>query len=588
MVVSVFHAVPAHADGSLGEALFQKKRLSQPEAYPPQEMMDMFGLTPSQGWIEGAKEAGEDLNDELQERLATASSKVDTLLTSHPNTCTEMPSDTHIHYYNCSLPIEILRELGLSDYIGSKTYSQEDINTLEKAKAAYKADLAMKIAQKDSTITKAMKPIAMSGIKKQILKETQNGQPFYYGPSGETHVLYLLQTYDSTLSLPLTKMVMGNLKISVQDINNFAKAIYDSTIDPKIKKDQMQQIETNEQLESEYKTTQKNIDNAVKAFDFMMTSFPLLLLTVVFFLQVLSHVFGKAFGLQEAQGVRALFHAMRYMAFMVIIIFYKPVFMWVTDMFNLMSISIASAVEQSKVQATMTTQLGAFASTSNIGQLGQTVASFVNWICSWIVQCALILIFMGRDIMLAFSAILGPTCIALGYYKNMTGKSNALGEYLSGWFGGYLRLMVWGIVTAILITTLGLYCTMGFSVNPSGLAMMIMSCIFAFTAASIPKYSDTLSNIAMASLLTAVPASGLSFTSAGAKRVFVDEIGGRTWTYVKSKFGYGEKEEGEGKTGDGHTAHSAPHTMGGGETKNKSSGGPSEGDMPRPTYKSKT
>ena len=64
---------------------------------------------------------------------------------------------------------------------------------------------------------------------------------------------------------------------------------------------------------------------------------------------------------------------------------------------------------------------------------------------------------MGRDIMLAINAILGPTCIAFGYYKNMTGKSNALGEYLSGWFESYLRLMIRGIVTAVLVTAIALY-----------------------------------------------------------------------------------------------------------------------------------
>ena len=543
--------------GAVGEPLFEQKRLSKYEVFPPQEVLSVFGISPSEGWLEGAKEAGEALKDDLQARLATASAQVNTLLSSYSGICTEMPSDAGVsnNIFTCQLPAKALSELNLPATTGYKVYSEEGIKTLDQAIAAYKGDLATMIAQKDSAVTKALQPMAMAGITSTIMQQMANGQPFYYQPDGTTHVLYLLQAYDSTASLPLTKMVLGNLKISIADISALGKAMYEKTIDPTVKKDQQNQQDIYKNLDDNDASIQEALNNAVKAFNFMMTSFPAFLLTCIFFVQVLSHVFGKAFGLQEAQGINAIFHVLRYMTFIVLIIFYKPVFMWLTDAFNLMSISIASIVEQSQVKSSMEVQLGIFGSTKDSVGLTNSLATFVNWVCAWVVQCAILITFIGRDIMLAFSAILGPTCIALGYYKNMTGKSNALGEYLSGWFGSYLRLMIWGIITAIVITSIALYCALGFSVNPSGLAMIIMSCIFTFVATSIPKYSQSLTDIAMQSLLIAVPASSVQMSVERSMQTvehYTAGALGKGWSYLKSRtFSYSTSAPEGGSSGGG-------------------------------------
>lgn len=498
----VCSAKPAGADEpqAQGEPMFRIKRLSNVEVFPGKELTELLGMSNA-----SADEKLGGMTEEMLRNMAENEVRTSCVEKARPGGAA-YPLSWHCNVWEWESHIENTVAPGWRA-------TTKIFETREDALAYFKAHPVGpdgKPLLKNPLVSDS--PIELNEVKERaafVALHLQSGKLAYINPNGQTNALYLSEAYDSTLSLPFTKFIFGNLKIDLMSLERISKKLRSiSERTTQSANDRVNAEALDRQVSATTEKAQKGLDDVSKALSSFMTAFPFFLLFVIFFLQMLSLVVGKAGGFKEVQGVSPVKLTFRLFAFAVGILFWRPAVMWLVDFFNLMSLSIATYEEQTSIVATIAQNLELTAMTGgDSGYSGSTIGSIVLTVCSWVVQGALFLMLIARDIMLGLSCVLGPVSLALGYYKNMTGSGNALGEYITGWCGNFIKLLLWGILTAIMIVSLGLYSAVSTMIGGDTVTMAITACAFVYAAANIPKYAENMSTLAMQSLLMAVPAA---------------------------------------------------------------------------------
>lgn len=113
------------------------------------------------------------------------------------------------------------------------------------------------------------------------------------------------------------------------------------------------------------------------------------------------------------------------------------------------------------------------------------------------------ILLISRDMFLTIMLIIGPACIAFGYYTAYKG-SDPLHGFLKGWFENFIKLLFWGPFAAVMIYCLGILSVLtAFDlISVTGVAITAMA--FLLSAKNIPNLADRMSGVALAGLLTAV------------------------------------------------------------------------------------
>lgn len=492
-----FETGPAVAEEpkAQGEPMFQKKRLSSPEDLPGEELSKLLGADVHKK-LDGMSEQA--IQQMAENEFRTQCKKND---------------KTFPPFYDCNVWTYRYKEgVGLWTTEKKKFLNKEDAIQYYKKNPVGPdgkplLDPGSGIEAKRIDLTKVENREAFVALY------LRSGKLAYINPNGQTNALFLSEAYDSTLSLPFTKFIFGNLNIDLTALERISKTLRDISARPtQSSNDRLNVADLEKQVSATTDKAQQKLADISKALASFMTIFPFFLLFVIFFLQMLSFVVGKAGGFKEAQGVSPVKLTFRLFAFAVGILLWRPAVMWLIDFFNLMSLSIATYEEQTSIIATISQNLEIAVMTGgDSGYSGATVGGIVLTVCAWVVQGALFLMLIARDIMLGLSCVLGPVSLALGYYKNMTGSGNALGEYITGWCGNFIKLLLWGILTAIMIVSLGLYSAVSTMTGSGAITLAITACAFVYAAANIPKYAENMSTLAMQSLLMAIPAATGSY-----------------------------------------------------------------------------
>ena len=357
---------------------------------------------------------------------------------------------------------------------------------------------------------------------------------------GDDNPFLAMKLYDHTASMPLTKFVLGTAKldfaaaIKVAEVFSFLRQKVNEVTNEQVMSE-MRLHDTNpsvsgsltaiKEVRSEiFKTLEENapkiqeiIDASAKAFLWVMTGLPFLILICVFFLQGMNFMMGKVMRAHQAQGISPVYLVLKLFVWVLMILSFKTMMIELVDFSNLISLNIASIESQRALNTLITTKAFTFA----LDSTGGTLSSLVISICGWLVTCSITIMIISRDIFMAINFLLGPTCFAFGYYKSFTGDQNALSEFMSGWFGNFVKLLLWGIVTAIMITAMGAFSVIMPASQSSVVYAAMMAICFFMAAKNIPEYSDKLSVIVISTLLMAVPGTMGKYATHGTKTVAI-------------------------------------------------------------------
>ena len=192
--------------------------------------------------------------------------------------------------------------------------------------------------------------------------------------------------------------------------------------------------------------------------------------------------------------------------------------MWLIDAFNLLSLALASIAEQRLVMSMVVSSV--FDIIKN-NATALSMGALVMTIAGWVVQMSFLVMLVTRDILMGFSLVMGPTCIVLGYFQNMTSESNPLGNFFTGWCGNFVKLLLWGIIAAMMMLALGMYSVLSPFMTSSVVGMAVMALAFVYAAGSIPNYSERMSALVMTSVLMAVPNAVSPYVAQGTRNTLV-------------------------------------------------------------------
>ena len=255
---------------------------------------------------------------------------------------------------------------------------------------------------------------------------------------------------------------------------------------------------------TEMRTNNKAQDTIQKTFEaiqFAMTSLPMIVLMMLFFLQIFSLTVGKMLRSQQSQNISHAKIAFKFAVYLVLMVFWRPMTMWIIDAFNGMSIALASIEDQKEICSALNTIFFSTAQPS----ISAIISGLIITVCGFVVRICLHIMVITRDVIMALTVMMGPICLAFGYYQNMTSGMNVLGQYFAGWCGNFIKINLWGIVIAMLYLSLGLYAVIMPAMSNSLLGSIILACTFVAAAGNVPSFSEKMSGLAMTSLIMAVP-----------------------------------------------------------------------------------
>lgn len=345
-----------------------------------------------------------------------------------------------------------------------------------------------------------------------------NGGVMLGTTEGGGNPLASYRMYDQTSSMPFTKFLLGMASVDIKGLMTISAAVrhaMNGDVDMNTVVKNLAEDEIHQSITAEL---DKTLSEAQEALQWVMTKLPLLVLFMMYFLQTLSLAVGKLIGSKSARNVSHFKCFLRFLIFMTALLFFRPAAMWLIDAFNLLSLALASIAEQRLVMSMVVSSVFDIikdnATALSMGALVMTIAG-------WVVQMSFLVMLVTRDILMGFSLVMGPTCIVLGYFQNMTSESNPLGNFFTGWCGNFVKLLLWGIIAAMMMLALGMYSVLSPFMTSSVVGMAVMALAFVYAAGSIPNYSERMSALVMTSVLMAVPNAVSPYVAQGTRNTLV-------------------------------------------------------------------
>lgn len=353
---------------------------------------------------------------------------------------------------------------------------------------------------------------------------------------GDGNPLAAYRMYDQTSSMPFTKFLLGTASVDIKGLMTMSAAIRNAMSGATDMRKIVGDLAQDEIHKSVTEEMDRTLAEAQEALRWVMTQLPLLVLFMMYFLQTLSLAVGKLIGSKSARNVSHFKCLLRFFIFLTALLFFRPAAMWLIDAFNLLSLALASIAEQRAVMSMVV------CSVFNVIKENSTALSMgalIMTIAGWVVQMSFLVMLVTRDVLMGFSLVMGPTCIVLGYFQNMTSESNPLGNFFTGWCGNFVKLLLWGIIAAMMMLALGMYSVLSPFMTSSVVGMAVMAMAFVYAAGSIPNYSERMSALVMTSVLMAVPNAVSPYITQGARNTLV-HVGGSIREWILRRVGGGE------------------------------------------------
>lgn len=324
-------------------------------------------------------------------------------------------------------------------------------------------------------------------------------------------------SYTNAVDLPLTRYVLGNLEIDVLKLCDifYATQTFD-IIGHENRYDKMEEYREKinnstsqygggssyslklNQLEGADKYTAHayQINEFLKAaqdsFAMLMQGFPIVVLLMMFIFQYVSMAWVNLIKPETMRRVSVLALTPRFFFFMFLILTYKTVFSWLVAFSNYATLALVPLDVQEHVMKSIIEQMTISVTGESIGWIGSTMRSLAF--------IALKTLLITRDVFLAVHLLIGGICISIGFFTSYE-NHDPIHQYVTAWIEGFAKLLMWGPLSAVAITFLGIVTIISSIGVLSVTAITVVSLCFLYAAANIPNLAEKMSSLALQGML---------------------------------------------------------------------------------------
>lgn len=328
--------------------------------------------------------------------------------------------------------------------------------------------------------------------------EDTSGDPFFGGVTGTL--------YQTTNDMPLTYFVLDLAPIDISSF--FAGSLKAAEIQyagrPRLLASIKEKI-TTMQLE-QGPAMEQAISGAKDGFKLMFTTIPFMILSLMFMFQLLNLAYAHLTDPLVAGRFSVWTYVVRLIVFFIAIAFFVPVVRWAVEFSNAAADFLVSVGEQNKINTLILYKLIATKPGSNVGTLGAILSYLMRSLAYISIKILLIL----RDTLMAVTILVGPVCIAIGYYSSVTTpEGDPIRGYLSGWLENFMKLLFWGPFAAIMMSCMGIFILINTLEGISLMYIIVMSLAFLVAARGIPNLADKMSAVSVLAIMGIImPAVG--------------------------------------------------------------------------------
>ena len=276
--------------------------------------------------------------------------------------------------------------------------------------------------------------------------------------------------------------------------------------------------------------------------DLLMLQVPVYILFLMFFLQLVCIGYLK-FTNEESIGDRINFLSTvpRLVLYLLMILVFPYVVSAAITISNYISNAIVPIESQTMLMSNISSKPAAVVPGS---VTGEAFDSFVVWICRALTYLAIKILLIARDMFLTVSIIVGPICIALGYFTRYR-DPDYVHQFLSGWLESFIKILFWGPLAAIMLFCLGTLSVLTSMDLLSHMAIVITGLAFVYAAGNLPNMAEKMSSVAVLGLMTAMSSKLLTGLGLGLRGGILGAgmAGGLGINFMLAK-GYGQAGKG--------------------------------------------
>lgn len=419
----------------------------------------------------------------------------------------ELPEKTDADLYH-----EAVNVMAETHYPSEELYEAVKQHFSKSEKSAF-----VTVKEGDTTLTQGREEIAKDPSGATIYVDKSDPDS-----TGMTNGIYNT-AYTNAISLPVTRFILGNSHLDATrlvDMACYAKLgkgldattgseIYDKF---NMRKEQMEAAGTN--------TT--NLLNEVQNTIYynIMYSVPIAVLVIMLLVQLL-YVTYADFAVPSLAG-RISFAPFfpRFFIFAILIVYFRSWAGFLITFSNYLTCAILPLEAQTELIDALNVKTGIMAAGAGANIFSSWLASFLRTLT----LLALKILLIARDIFLAISMIVGPLCLALGFFSRMQ-QCDPIHQFFSGWLEGFIKLLLWGPLAALMIWCLSIVSILTSMDIMSLAGVAITSLAFLKAAGNLPSLADKMSGLMLASLLTTLAPAILS--SARHSGMMLGHFGGR-------------------------------------------------------------
>lgn len=419
----------------------------------------------------------------------------------------ELPEKTDADLYH-----EAVNVMAETHYPSEELYEAVKQHFSKSEKSAF-----VTVKEGDTTLTQGREEIAKDPSGATIYADKSDPDS-----TGMTNGIYNT-AYTNAISLPVTRFILGNSHLDATrlvDMACYAKLgkgldaatgseIYDKF---NMRKEQMEAAGTN--------TT--NLLNEVQNTIYynIMYSVPIAVLVIMLLVQLL-YVTYADFAVPSLAG-RISFAPFfpRFFIFALLIVYFRSWAGFLITFSNYLTCAILPLEAQTELIDALNVKTGIMAAGAGANIFSSWLASFLRTLT----LLALKILLIARDIFLAISMIVGPLCLALGFFSRMQ-QCDPIHQFFSGWLEGFIKLLLWGPLAALMIWCLSIVSILTSMDIMSLAGVAITSLAFLKAAGNLPSLADKMSGLMLASLLTTLAPAILS--SARHSGMMLGHFGGR-------------------------------------------------------------
>ena len=294
-------------------------------------------------------------------------------------------------------------------------------------------------------------------------------------------------SYTNAVDTPMAKYVLGSGKLQIDNAYK-VMALWNGNANGAT-------TDRGKQIQLVMEEAQKSIT------DLLMRDVPLYILFLMFLLQLACIGYLK-FTNEEGIGQRISYLSAvpRLVLYMLLILVFPHLVSAAITISNYISNAIVPLESQQLLMTNISSKPTALNPSSVIAN---HVDGFVVWICRALTYLAIKIILIARDMFLTISIIVGPTCIALGYFTRFR-DPDYVHQFYTGWLESFIKILFWGPLAAIMLFCLGSLSVLTSMDMLSTFSIAVTGIAFVYAAGNLPNMAEKMSSVAVMGLLTAM------------------------------------------------------------------------------------